>query len=61
MQFTNQQLAHFQQLYSLHFGQSITKKQAAHKGAKLVQFVKEIHLSNKNKIANHDKNTNQTL
>jgi len=58
MNFTDQQLARFQQLYSNHFGQSITKKQAAHKGAKLVQFVKSVHLANEKKITNYDKDTN---
>jgi hypothetical protein len=58
MNFTDQQLTRFQQLYSQHFGQLITKRQAAHKGAKLVQFVKSVHLANEKEITNYDKNTN---
>jgi hypothetical protein len=58
MHFTEQQLANFQRLYSQHFGQSISKKQAVYKGAKLVRFVKSVRLANDHQITIYDNNTN---
>ncbi|MCE9643078.1 MAG: hypothetical protein K8Q97_01990 [Candidatus Andersenbacteria bacterium] len=58
MEFTDQQLSQFQQLYFKHFHEKITKEKAAAKGERLIQLVKTVYES---KAARHKQQERQQI